>query len=103
MPEDNVAQIVGGARYKKLSDAITAAQTNETIKLLADNYVFSPLNIPSEKELTINMNGFDIILGSPLTNDGNTRITNEASNASKIDYRGTDYIITNNTGSAIKR
>ena len=101
VPEDNVAQIVGGARYKKLSDAITAAQTNETIKLLADNYVFSPLNIPSEKELTINMNGFDIILGSPLTNDGNTRITNEASNASKIDYRGTDYIITNNTGSAI--
>ena len=99
--EQDVAQIIGGSRYKNLASAITDAQEGATIELLADNYVFSALSIPSDKKITIATNGFDIILGNPITNNGKITIMNESTDDSAINYYGPNYAITNSAAAEL--
>ena len=92
----DVAEI-GDTKYKKLTDAIEDVQTDETINLIDDNYVFAPITISSEKSFTIKTNGYDIITGNPIVNNGKvTIINNSTTDRPSFDYNGTGYYITNN-------
>ena len=97
VPETDVAQI-GSTKYTKLSDAVTAANTGDTIDLIADNNMFYALSIPSGKDITIDTHGYNIVTGRPITNNGKLKLTN--SNTSQnptITYRYSgDYFMTNN-------
>ena len=94
--------IIGSTKYKQLSSAITAAETNDTIELLATNYVFSAITIPAEKEFTIITNGHQILLGSPITNNGKVTINNNATTTTPdIEYYNSDYAITNEEGAEL--
>ena len=101
--ETDVAQI-GSTKYQQLSDAIEDANENNIIELLADNYLFYPLVVSSEKNVTIHTNSFDIITSNPITNNGKLIITNNNSNSSKptFDYHGIEYFITNNLGATLE-
>ena len=98
-PEYNVAEI-NGTGYKRLSDAITAAGTNDTIDLIATNYLFENITIPSGKEFTIDTNGYQIISGRTITNNGKVKLTNSsaASQNPAIVYRKTSNVFITNTG-----
>ena len=100
LEEYDVAKI-GETKYQKLSDAIDAAQTSDTIELLTDNYVFTPLAITDDKNFIIDTKGFDIFLGNPISNSGKVSIINSTDSQSSIIYHHSDYVVTNNTGAEL--
>ena len=93
VPEYDVAQI-GNTKYKKLSAAIAAAEENDEIELIADNYIFETINIPAEKKFTIDTKGYNIITGQPIKNYGDVTLKN-TSTGPTINYRSSGYFITN--------
>ena len=94
--EHDIAKI-GDVKYKSLKDAITAAETGDTIELLEDNHIFTELTIPSSKELTIDLKGNSIITGSQIINNGSTKITDTGSaNPTIFYYDGTMFINNSN-------
>ena len=101
--ETDVAQI-NTTKYTKLKDAVDAAETGDVIELLADNYLFYPLNIVAEKDFTIKTNGYDIVTGSPIVNNGKVIIINNnyESSSPVFDYNSSGYYITNNTGASME-
>ena len=102
-PEHVVAKI-GDSGYTKLSDAIDNSNENDVIKLIDDNYLFYSLIISQEKKITIDTNGYDIITGNPITNNGDVVIKNTSYESSNpvFDYNGSGYYITNNEGGTLK-
>ena len=92
--EYDCAQI-GDTKYKKLSAAIAAAESNDTIELIADNYIFETINIPDDKNITIETNGFNITTSHPMTNTGKVKLINSLSSSPIFNYRGSQYYITN--------
>ena len=99
-PEHYVAQI-GETKYKKLSEAIDEANENDVIELLEDNHLFYQLIIPAEKNITIELNGYTIVVGHPIINNGKTIITNNINNQNPtFTYSfstSSNYYITNNS------
>jgi hypothetical protein len=84
--EHDVAKI-GNTNYTSLANAITAANTGDTIELLEDNYLFYLLSIPSGKDVTIDLSGFTIVTGNPITVNGYLKLTNSNTSTSpKIYY-----------------
>ena len=95
VPEYDVAQI-GSTKYTKLSDAIAAANVGDTIELIATNYLFADLTIAANKDLTIDMNGYNIVSGHPITNNGKVRLTNSSTTSHPVlSYRKSGYYFTN--------
>ena len=98
VPEFDVAQI-GDTKFTKLSDAITAANTGDTIKLIATNYIFTDLTIASGKDFTIDMNGYNIVSGHPITNNGKVRLMNSSTTSHPVlTYRKTNGYFITSTG-----
>ena len=103
----DVAEI-GGTGYATLAAAINAAQTGDTIKLLAS--VEETLTI-SNKTLTIDLNGFNIISktkSQPITADNGTKLTIVNTNTDKAENTPTQNAIMgpsggNNYGSLIAK
>lgn len=93
--ESEVAQI-GTTKYQKLIDAINAAETGDTIDLIADNFVFAPFEIAAEKDITIKTNGFNISTGHPLVNNGKVAIINNTDQPTTLEYGPSEYLINNN-------
>ena len=92
--EYDVAKI-GSTNYTSLQDAINAAVANDTIELIANNYIFTDILIPSDKEITIDLAGFNIVASHPFTNAGKTLITNSSATSPTLNYRFSQYYITN--------
>jgi hypothetical protein len=93
VPEYDVAQI-GSTKYKKLSAAISAAEEDDEIELIANNYIFETINIPAEKKFTLDTKGYNIITGLPIKNYGDVILKN-TSTGPTINYRSSGYFITN--------
>jgi hypothetical protein len=80
-----VCEIVGGAQYTSLANALTAASSGDTIKFLASISEYTFLEIYDPDELTIDLNGFDWDLeggyiyvgGGTLTVIGGGNVTTE--------------------------
>jgi len=100
--EDYVAKIGEDRKFKQLSAAIAAAEEDDEIELLMDNYITSAITIPAEKDFSIKTNGYRIILSNPITNNGKVVINNNATtNIPDIAYRSSDYAIINNTNAEL--
>ena len=106
-PEHNIAKIGNGACgdagtqcFGSLQKAINAAQNNDTIILLEDNYVFEPISIESNKDFTIELDDHTIVTGNQITNSGKLKIQNSSSNKPIIGYHEANCFITNNQGSS---
>ena len=60
-----VAEIVGGAKYETLAEAVAAAGTEATtIKMIANemiNVVGSAITIPANKNVVLDLNGFQVV------------------------------------------
>lgn len=76
--DDSLAQFyaakVGDTYYKTLADAVAAAQSGETVKLLAN--IAEGATIPADKTVTLNLNGKNIkpTTGDAIVNKGNLTI-----------------------------
>ena len=64
------AMIVGGANYETLAAAVAAAQADDVVKLL-DNVDLMADGLTIAKNMTLDLNGFNIKAGEQLTNDIN--------------------------------
>jgi len=96
VPEYDVAKI-GETKYIKLADAISAAEENDTIELIANTYIFSSISIPAEKQFTIKTNNYQIFPNNSLVNNGKVSIINDSmSQKCDIEYYGTGYAVINN-------
>lgn len=100
--EYDVAEI-NGVRYKSLPAAIDAAGTGDTITLIDDALLFSPLEISSSKDFTLETDGNDIIAGNPITNNGDVKIVNSNSSTNpSFSYAPSGYFIRNNSGANLE-
>lgn len=72
--ETNAVAKVGDTYYKTLADAVAAAQSGETVKLLAN--IAEGATIPADKTVTLNLNGKNIkpTTGDAIVNKGNLTI-----------------------------
>ena len=99
--EHDVAKI-GNTKYKKLIDAVNDANENDIIELIDDNYLFYSLTIAADKVFTIKTNGYKIITGNPIVNNGKITITNNSTAIDgALDYNGASYYITNNSSAEL--
>lgn len=85
----------GTTCYASLQAAIDTAQPNDTITLIANNYVFSTIDIPAEKTLTIELDGYTIIPTAHFTNAGNVTIQNSAVTTPVLSYHESDNFFVN--------
>ena len=100
--EYDVAKI-GNTKYKALSYAIDAATTNDTIELIDNNYIFFALNIPADKDITIETNGYTIIESSPITNSGKVKLINSnAVDNPVLKYTNSEFFIQNKSGAELE-
>ncbi|MBR3322722.1 hypothetical protein IKG13_01530, partial [Candidatus Saccharibacteria bacterium] len=102
---EHVVAKIGNTEYTSLASAVNAANTSDIIDLVADSFVSSALEITSEKDITIQTNGYDIIIiGNPIINSGKTSIiNNDYPNSSLVInyYYTSDYAITNNANATL--
>jgi len=83
---DCVAQIGEKNYYTTLAGAIAAAQTGETVKLVADLTIEAPIEIAAEADLTLDFNGFTATYNGngsgtrPFQIYGNLTVNNGAAN-----------------------
>jgi hypothetical protein len=101
IPEEEIAIINETTRYYSIEDAITAAQTGDTIRLLGDLYTYQPIIIPSDKDFTLNIDGNDIIAASQFRNSGKVTITNSNSTNPIIEYHENDALFTNSRDASL--
>ena len=95
IPEYDCVKI-GSTKYKHLNRAIAAAETGDTIELIADNYIFENIIIPTDKDITIETAGYNIVTSHPFTNNGKTKIINSNTTSTPVfNYRGSQYYFTN--------
>ena len=95
IPEYDCVKI-GSTKYKHLNRAIAAAETGDTIELIADNYIFENIIIPADKDITIETAGYNIVTSHPFTNNGKTKIINSNTTSTPVfNYRGSQYYFTN--------
>ena len=99
-PVYEVAKI-GAIKYTSLSDAIAAANQNDKIELIADNYIFAETEIPNEKIITIDTAGYKIISSHPFTNNGQLALENSSSNETTLNYRYSQYYFTNSANAKL--
>ncbi len=95
LSEEIVMARIGSTDYKSIKSAVNAANTGDEIDLVTDNYVYYNLEIPANKKVTIDLNGYTIITGNPIVNKGETTIYDSASETQLLDYREADVFITN--------
>ena len=103
--EQDVARIGDGAdavKYKSLDTAISQAQANDTIYLIRDAYTYSTLNIPAGKDITIDLNGNNLIAANHIDNSGNVVIKNSSDTNPVIEYHDSDVFIQNRANASLE-
>lgn len=68
---------VDGVQYNTLAEAIEAAQSKQTVKLLKNVILEEGVIVPEDKEITLDLAGFDLsgnVQGALLTNEGTLTI-----------------------------
>jgi hypothetical protein len=102
IPESDVAKI-GTTMYTSLQKAVNSAQSGDKIELIADNYIFKTVEIPADKDITIETNGWNIIESNPIKNSGKVKLqnTNTAKNPT-IEYLSSNYFIQNLAGGELE-
>jgi len=103
---DYVAQ-VGAKKYVSLADAIAAAQSGDTITILADFALTAPVTVGADKKITLDLNGKTISYTSDvageamitnkgdLTIDGDGKIVYTYTGAADASYGKGNYTISN--------
>jgi len=95
VPAHDVARI-GSTNYTSLYKAIEAAQANDVIYLLEDNYIYDKIVVDDTKDITIDLDGYNIITGNQIINNGMLKITNSSqSSRPLIDYHETNVFLNN--------
>ena len=86
-PENAIAAINNGNTlyFTKLSDAIAAAETyNKEIIIIKDFESVEQVTVNENTNISINLNGHNIILGNSITNNGNLIIRDSINNSGTI-------------------
>ena len=96
--ERDVAQ-VGDDTYTNITDAIDEVDNDETIVLINDVVNYDSITVPSGKTVNIDLNGQDLKMTLPITNNGTLNIYDSTNTPGKISYTGSGYLITNNANS----
>lgn len=82
---------VDNQQYNSLENAINAVTTSGTIKLIENGIVKSASEIPSDKNITLDLNGYNLNITQPITNLATFTLTDTStSNSNKIIYTNTD-------------
>ena len=95
---------IGSTQYASIQAAINASSENDTIELIKDNYVFNTLKVPADKKFTLDINGYEIITGAYIENNGNMTIVNsqKATSNPTISYREANRFIQNKAGATLR-
>ena len=102
LANEEVLAKIGDDEYYSLQAAVNAAEEDDEIDLVADNYIFYTLTIPADKKVTIDFNGYEVITGNQIINNGDVKIYDSTGEPKLLDYREANYFITNNTNAKLE-
>ena len=95
---DLVENLTTNETYVSLQDAIDEADSEDTLQYIANDYISYEVEIPLGKNITIDMNGYNIVTSKKITNNGTLKITNSSQDyTSKITNNASVTQIINNS------
>ena len=94
--QTDVAEI-NGNRYTNLNDAISNCEDGAVITIIDDIYNTDNITIPVDKSVEIDFGNYSFNSSKKIVNNGNLTISGN----DNLSYFGTDYLITNNSGSTL--
>ena len=92
---------IDGVKYKSLYDAIENANSGDTLTVISYIYNTDPVNVPSDKELTLDMTNYNIFSNQPFVNNGTLTIINNGQEERTISYLRSDYLLVNNNNATL--
>ena len=84
---DTIENKQTGTKYKTLSSALSEIENNQELKLIANIYNFDNITISNTKNISIDLNGYNLYTSKKITNNGILSIKNSTDNESKL-YSG---------------
>ena len=92
---DSPIASVNGTEYYNLKDAIDSISGTGTVSILREGTVGHSIDIPDDKEITIDLNGNTLHMYTPFENNGTLKIT-DSSSGSGILTGYKDRVVNNN-------
>ena len=102
LANEEVLAKIGNDEYYTLQAAVNAAEEGDEIDLAADNYIFYTLTIPADKKIIIDLNGYEVVTGNQIINNGDVAIYDSTGAPKLLDYREANYFFTNQSGAKLK-
>ena len=99
---DSIAQ-VGTVKYDSIKKAISSISDTGTVTILRDGIEASTVDIPSEKNITIDLNGYELKMYNKIQNNGNLTITDSSEGATGVLSTYKDSPIYNNGNLTIEK
>ena len=94
---DLIKNLTTEATYVNLQTAIDAADPDDTLQYIANDYISYDIEIPLGKNVTIDMNGYNIVTSKQIINNGTLLITNSSQDyISKITNNASITLFINN-------
>ena len=92
---------IGNTEYYSLQAAADAANDGDEIDLVADNYIFERLNFPANKTISVDFNGFEVVTGNQVINNGNVTLFDSSNGAKLLRYAEANWFITNEANASL--
>ena len=92
---------IGNTEYYSLQAAADAANDGDEIDLVADNYIFEQLNFPANKTISVDFNGFEVVTGNQVINNGNVTLFDSSNGAKLLRYAEANRFITNEANASL--
>ena len=92
---------IGNTEYYSLQAAADAANDGDEIDLVADNYIFERLNFPANKTISVDFNGFEVVTGNQVINNGNVTLFDSSNGAKLLRYAEANWFITNESNASL--
>ena len=75
---------INGTEYYSLKEAVEAMSETGTIQILRNATIAETVSIPSEKNITIDLNGYELKMYNKIQNNGNLIITDSSEGATGV-------------------
>ena len=83
-------------KYLNLQDAIDEVTENQTLSFIKNANIYNDVTISNEKNVTIDLNGYDIYITKKITNGGSLNLVNSGTNLATIHNPTSMPLVTNN-------
>ena len=102
LANEEVLAKIGNNEYYSIQAAADAAKDGDEIDLVADNYIFHTLTFPAGKKITLDLNGYEIIDGNQIINNGDVTIYDSTGAPHLLDYHEANYFIVNEANAKLR-